>query len=101
MLLPSLQVKYGEVTYNTTFEDYTMLTGNVVSLMMGGIICFVWSMIAPEDYDFVSMRQIKMGRREGGRRPGLHQGETFQCWACAGEYAACGVAKMLHPLWLY
>ena len=37
-----------------------MLTGNVVSLMMGGIICFVWSMIAPEDYDFVSMRQIKM-----------------------------------------
>ena len=23
----SLQVKYGEVTYDTTFEDYTMLTG--------------------------------------------------------------------------
>ena len=58
--MPSTQAKYGEVTYNTTFEDYTMLTGNVVSLMMGGIICFVWSMIAPEDYDFVSMRQIKM-----------------------------------------
>ena len=60
MLLHSLQAKYGEVTYDTTFEDYTMLTGNVVSLMMGGIICFVWSMVAPEDYDFVSMRQIKM-----------------------------------------
>ena len=58
--MPSLQAKYGEVTYDTTFEDYTMLTGNVVSLMMGGIICFVWSMISPEDYDFVSMRQIKM-----------------------------------------
>lgn len=37
-----------------------MLTGNVVSLAMGGIICYVWSMIAPEDYDFVSMRHIKM-----------------------------------------
>ena len=37
-----------------------MLTGNVVSLMMGGIICYVWSMISPEDYDFVSMKQIKM-----------------------------------------
>ena len=61
--LPSccpLQVKYGEITYDTTFEDYTMLTGNVVSLMMGGIICYVWSMISPEDYDFVSMKQIKM-----------------------------------------
>lgn len=37
-----------------------MLTGNVVSLMMGGIICVVWSLFSPEDYDFVSMRQIKM-----------------------------------------
>ena len=56
MALSAGQVWRGHV--NTTFEDYTMLTGN--SLMMGGIICFVWSMIAPEDYDFVSMRQIKM-----------------------------------------
>lgn len=37
-----------------------MLTGNVVSLVLGGLICYVWSMIAPENYDFVSMRQIRM-----------------------------------------
>ncbi|KAK9808723.1 hypothetical protein WJX72_002523 [[Myrmecia] bisecta] len=54
------KIQYGEVTYDTTFEDYTMLTGNVVSLVMGGLICYIWSMIAPEDYDFVSMRHIKM-----------------------------------------
>lgn len=55
-----LQVKYGEVTYDTTFENFTMLTGNVVSLGMGGIICIVTSFIFPEDYDFVSMKQIRM-----------------------------------------
>jgi hypothetical protein len=54
------KVYYGEITYDTTFEDYTMLTGNIVSLMMGLIITVVWSLIAPEDYDFVSMRHIKM-----------------------------------------
>lgn len=55
-----MQIQYGEVTYDTTFEDYTMLTGNVVSLGMGAIICAVWSFIAPENYDFVSMREIRM-----------------------------------------
>ena len=37
-----------------------MLTGNIVSLGMGGIICIVASLIFPEDYDFVSMKQIRM-----------------------------------------
>lgn len=27
-----LQIKYGEVTYDTTFEDYTMLTGKTPAL---------------------------------------------------------------------
>ena len=54
------QVEYGEVTYETTFENYTMLTGNVVSLALGGIICLVVSLIWPEDYDFLSMKQIKI-----------------------------------------
>lgn len=37
-----------------------MLTGNIVSLGMGGIICVVTSLVFPEEYDFVSMKQIKM-----------------------------------------
>ena len=40
--------------------DATFDAGNVVSLVLGGLICYVWSMIAPEDYDFVSMKQIKL-----------------------------------------
>lgn len=54
------KIKYNEVTYDTTFENYTMLTGNVVSLGMGGIICVVTSLTWPEDYDFVSMKQIRL-----------------------------------------
>ena len=61
LLVPCLlQVKYNEVTYDTTFENYTMLTGNVVSLGMGGLICVIASLIFPEDYDFVSMKQIRL-----------------------------------------
>ena len=43
-----------------------MLTGNLVSLLMGGIICYTVSMIWPEDYDFVSMRQIRLVASEDG-----------------------------------
>lgn len=31
-----------------------------MSLVLGGLICAVWSLIFPEDYDFQSMRKIKM-----------------------------------------
>ena len=61
-----LQLKYHEVTYNSTFEDDVMLTGNIVSLLMGAIICFTVSMIWPEDYDFQSMREIRLVPSEDG-----------------------------------
>ncbi|KAL3150999.1 hypothetical protein ABBQ38_012872 [Trebouxia sp. C0009 RCD-2024] len=54
------KIKYSVVTYDTTFENYTMLTGNVVSLGMGGLICMITSLIFPEDYDFVSMKEIRL-----------------------------------------
>ena len=71
-----LQIKYNEITYDTTFENYTMLTGNVVSLGMGGIICLVVSLIAPEDYDFISMKQIKMLDDDVGGSKGFTQVST-------------------------
>ena len=61
-----LQLKYHEVTYDSTFEDDVMLTGNLVSLLMGAIICFTISMIWPEDYDFQSMREIRLVPSEDG-----------------------------------
>lgn len=37
-----------------------LLAGNIVSLCMGAIITVVWSLLAPENYDFESMKHIKM-----------------------------------------
>lgn len=37
-----------------------LAAGNVVSLVLGALICVVWSLIFPENYDFESMRHIKM-----------------------------------------
>ena len=54
-----------------------MLTGNVVSLGMGGIICLVVSLIAPEDYDFISMKQIKMLDDDVGGSKGFTQVSTY------------------------
>ncbi len=30
--IPFVQIGYGEVNYNNTFEDYTMLTGQTLNL---------------------------------------------------------------------
>lgn len=40
----------------------TILTaaGNVVSLVLGALICVVASLIWPDNYDFVSMKNIRM-----------------------------------------
>ena len=40
--------------------DTLCTAGNVVSLVLGALICVVVSLIWPEDYDFVSMKQIRM-----------------------------------------
>ena len=96
-----LQIQYNEVTYATTFENYTMLTGNIVSLGMGGIICIVTSLIFPEDYDFVSMKKIRMLDEDldgdmgfskvGHARSSSSYGNTLQCmlqWLNSGKSSA-------------
>jgi len=38
-----------------------MLTGNLVAISLGGIISVVWSLIAPENFDFEITRAINRG----------------------------------------
>ena len=66
------------------------VTGNVVSLVMGGLICYVWSMIAPEDYDFESMKHIKMIDDEdaGGHHGFASVSHFFSAIACFIPYSA-------------
>ncbi|KAK9819508.1 hypothetical protein WJX74_001443 [Apatococcus lobatus] len=53
-------VGYGGVNQDALFEDYVMLTGNIVALGTSGIITISWSLIRPDNYDFISMRNIPL-----------------------------------------
>ena len=48
----------GVITVETTFQDYPMLTGNLLSICIGGIITVVWSLIKPENFDWAATRAI-------------------------------------------
>lgn len=48
----------GVITVETTFQDYPMLTGNLLSIGVGGIVTVVWSLIQPEDFDWDITRAI-------------------------------------------
>lgn len=48
----------GVVTVDTTFGDYEMLTGNLLSIGVGGIITVVGSLIWPSNFDWDITRAI-------------------------------------------
>ncbi|BEI81538.1 hypothetical protein CcaverHIS002_0206980 [Cutaneotrichosporon cavernicola] len=49
---------YGTINVETTFTDYPMLTGNLLSIGVGGIVTVVGSMIWPADFDWEITRAI-------------------------------------------
>lgn len=48
----------GVINVQTTFGDYEMLTGNLLSIGVGGIVTVVWSLVAPADFDWEVTRAI-------------------------------------------
>ncbi|GAA5910909.1 hypothetical protein JCM8208_006685 [Rhodotorula glutinis] len=56
--LVSTKCLYGAVTIETTFNDYPMLTGNVLSFCVSGLIAFFGSLVWPEHYDWVETRAL-------------------------------------------
>jgi len=46
------------IDLTTTFDNYCMLTGNIVSIGMGGIIAVTGSLVWPEDFDFDITRAL-------------------------------------------
>jgi hypothetical protein len=48
----------GVVTVDTTFGDYEMLTGNLLSIGVGGIITVAWSLVRPANFDWDITRAI-------------------------------------------
>ncbi|TYJ56314.1 hypothetical protein B9479_003005 [Cryptococcus floricola] len=48
----------GVINVTTTFGDYEMLTGNLLSIGVGGIITVIWSLVKPADFDWDITRAI-------------------------------------------
>jgi len=47
---------YGELTIDTTGDNYPMLTGNLVALLSSGLVSIALSLISPDDYDFTETK---------------------------------------------
>lgn len=50
----------GEVSIDTLGGNYPMLAGNLVAILFSGFIHVVWSLIFPQNYDWQSMKDIKL-----------------------------------------
>ncbi|CAI5965278.1 unnamed protein product [Closterium sp. NIES-65] len=57
-------VMYGTVDLNSTGEEAPTLTGNLVSLFVGGIVHVALSLKYPDDYDYASTRAITLVDRD-------------------------------------
>ncbi|BGP30870.1 hypothetical protein JCM10296v2_002629 [Rhodotorula toruloides] len=57
-LVAAATLNDGAVNMETTFQDYPMLTGNVLSIGIASIIAFAGSLIWPENYDWVETRAL-------------------------------------------
>ena len=57
--LGAAQGLFGALTVDTTFEDYSMLTGNLVAIGVGAIVSLGGSLIFPDrDFSFDSIRLV-------------------------------------------
>lgn len=57
-LVCTAKLNDGVITVETTFQDYPMLTGNLLSIGIGGIITIGWSLIRPANFDWEITRAI-------------------------------------------
>jgi hypothetical protein len=52
------KVQYGRVNLDTTGRNAPMLAGNLVSILVGGAVHIVCSLVKPDQYDWESSKQI-------------------------------------------
>ncbi|BGP14775.1 hypothetical protein JCM10213_004287 [Rhodosporidiobolus nylandii] len=56
--LASTYTLSGELNMTTTLQDYSMLTGNVLAIGVGGLFSVIGSLIWPENYSFEETRAL-------------------------------------------
>ncbi|CAK9142803.1 unnamed protein product, partial [Ilex paraguariensis] len=62
-------VEYGRVNLDTTGRNAPMLAGNLVSILTGGAIHVICSLLWPQDYDWVTTKQITVVEKENSELP--------------------------------
>jgi SSS family transporter len=58
--LVTAHVYYGAITVDNLGANYSALIGNLVAILFGGFVSYVVAILKPDDYDFVSMKEIAL-----------------------------------------
>ena len=62
-------IEYGQVNLDTTGRNAPMLAGNLVSILTGGAVHAVCSLLWPQNYDWDTTRQITRVEKEKSELP--------------------------------
>lgn len=62
-------IEYGRINLDTTGRNAPMLAGNLVSILTGGAVHAVCSLLWPQNYDWDTTKQITMVEKEKGELP--------------------------------
>lgn len=63
------KIEYGKVNLDTTGRNAPMLAGNLVSILSGGAIHAISSLLAPQNYDWQTTREISTVEKDRGEIP--------------------------------
>jgi len=55
---------YGKVSVDTLGENYPMLSGNLVSICISGIICSIAAFISPQHFDWQKFQEIEVVEKD-------------------------------------
>ncbi|KAF1873621.1 hypothetical protein Lal_00027659 [Lupinus albus] len=58
------QIEYGRINLDTTGRNAPMLAGNLVSILTGGAVHAICSMLWPQNYDWSTTKQITVVEKE-------------------------------------
>jgi SSS family transporter len=92
---------YGTVSVSTTSQNMPLLAGNITSILVGGIVTFLGSLIKPDNFDFRLMKQKIMIVDAKIRRAIEHESdeEYLKRWSKFGYKFGIALTLMLVVAW--
>jgi len=99
--LASSYAFYGTLSVSTTSQNMPLLAGNITSIMVGGIVTLLGSLIRPDNFDFKLMKQKIMIVDAKIRRAVEHESdeEYFKRWSNFGYKFGFALTLILVVAW--